>query len=192
MLLLPNEVRPTKEFQFPFRPRKLDESYTMTLISAIKKSNLDFCIASTSKVWPLGRHPNKDVTLVEFKCPLIFYRSQIILELFKKFKARLKSFDRVKIILSNLKKKFKDRPKTFDLVQIFLYWKKNNCSMPSLTVWPMTKYFDPTQWAQKSSGIIGMPGQKLVFLIFVHKVTQSLNWYLDRNFKKSRLEQSCQ
>lgn len=102
MLLLPNEVRPTKEFQFPFRPRKLDESYTMTLISAIKKSNLDFCIASTSKVWPLGRHPNKDVTLVEFKCPLIFYRSQIILELFKKFKARLKSFYRVKIILSDL------------------------------------------------------------------------------------------
>ena len=102
MLLLPNEVRPTKEFQFPFRPRKLDESYTMTLISAIKKSNLDFCIASTSKVWPLGRHPNKDVTLVEFKRPLIFYRSQIILELFKKFKARLKSFYRVKIILSDL------------------------------------------------------------------------------------------
>ena len=138
MLLLPNEVRPTKEFQFPFRPRKLDESYTMTLISAIKKSNLDFCIASTSKVWPLGRHPNKDVTLVEFKCPLTSYRSQIILDIFKKIKAR---------------------PKSFDLVQIFLYWKKNNCSMPSFTVWPMTKCFDPTQWAQKSSGII--EGQRL-------------------------------
>ena len=157
MLLLPNEVRPTKEFQFPFRPRKLDESYTMTLISAIKKSNLDFCIASTSKVWPLGRHPNKDVTLVEFKCPLTFCRSQIILELLE----NLRPDQNLLVGQKNLgdQKKFKDRPKSFDLVQIFLYWKKNNCSMPSFTVWPMTKCFDPTQWAQKSSGII--EGQRL-------------------------------
>ena len=136
MLLLPNEVRPTKEFQFPFRPRKLDESYTMTLISAIKKSNLDFCIASTSKVWPLGRHPNKDVTLVEFKCPLIFYRSQIILELFKKFKARLKSFDRVKIILSNLKKNSKTDQK-------LLIWSKYFCTGRKTTVQCQVWLFDP-------------------------------------------------
>ena len=161
MLLLPNEVRPTKEFQFPFRPRKLDESYTMTLISAIKKSNLDFCIASTSKVWPLGRHPNKDVTLVEFKCPLTSYRSQIILELLKKFRARPQSFGRVKIILRDQKKiqgqtkNFWSGPNIFVLEEKRLFIAKFYCLTHDQMFWS-----DPT--GPKKFWNYRRPGQKFI------------------------------
>ena len=107
---------------------------------------------NSSKVWALGRHPNKDVTLVEFKCPLTFCRSQIISELFKKFKGRPKSFGLVQIILSDQKiqaqtKNFLSGPKNF--VQ-----EEKLFSILSFTIWPMTKCFYPTQRAQKSSAII--------------------------------------